>query len=80
MHSFMYAYHALMVYVPAPFTFSLGEGCSHVAAILFKIEAAKRNGYTATTSSSCRWNEVFTTKVGYICFIHACSLYSFICI
>ncbi|KAL5494127.1 hypothetical protein EMCRGX_G009554 [Ephydatia muelleri] len=40
----------------------LGEGCSHVAAILFKIEAAKRNGYTATTSSSCQWNEVFTTK------------------
>eukprot|EP00731_Ephydatia_muelleri_P022382 Em0014g973a len=40
----------------------LGEGCSHVAAILFKVEAATRNGYTAITSSSCQWNEVFTTK------------------
>eukprot|EP00731_Ephydatia_muelleri_P003102 Em0001g3102a len=38
------------------------EGCSHVAAILFKVEAAIRNGYTAITSSSCQWNEVFTTK------------------
>ena len=42
---------------------SLGEGCSHVAAILFKVEAATRNGYTAITSSSCQWNEVFSTKV-----------------
>ena len=41
-------------------SFSLGEGFSHVAAM---IEAANRNGYTATTSSTCRWNEVFTTKV-----------------
>ena len=41
---------------------SLGEGCSHVAAILFKVEAATRNGYTAITSSSCQWNEVFSTK------------------
>ena len=42
---------------------SLGEGCSHAAAILFKIEAAVRNGYTSATSSLCQWNEVFSTKV-----------------
>ena len=38
-------------------------GVSHVAAILFKVESAVRNGYTAGTSSACRWNEVFSTKV-----------------
>ena len=42
---------------------SLGEGCSHVAAILFKVEAAVRNGHTTTTSNACQWNQVFTTKV-----------------
>ena len=41
----------------------LGEGCSHVAAVLFKVEAAVRNGYTVATSSLCRWNQVFTKKV-----------------
>lgn len=42
---------------------SLGEGCSHVAAILFKVESAVRNGYTSSTSNSCQWNQVFSTKV-----------------
>ena len=41
----------------------LGEGCSHTAAILFKVEAAVKNGYTACTSSSCQWNQVFSKKV-----------------
>ena len=41
----------------------LGEGCSHFAAILFKIEYAVRNGYTSGTSNLCSWNQVFTTKV-----------------
>ena len=41
----------------------LGEGCSHVAAVLFKIEYAARNGYTAATSNECQWNHIFTTKV-----------------
>ena len=37
--------------------YSLGEGCSHSAAILFKVEAAKvRNGYTSVTSNLCQWN------------------------
>ena len=31
----------------AIFMYSLGEGCSHVAAVLFKVEAAVRNGYTS---------------------------------
>ena len=44
----------------------LGEGCSHAAAILFKIECAVRNGYTAGTSSQCSWNQVFSTKVSFV--------------
>ena len=45
------------------YNYSLGEGCSHSAAILFKIEAAVRNGYTSVTSNMCRWNQVFSSKV-----------------
>lgn len=45
----------------------LGEGCSHVAAIMFKVEAAVRNGYTVGTSSLCRWNQIFTKKVTFSC-------------
>ena len=41
----------------------LGEGCSHVAAILFKVESAVRHGYTSSTSNLCRWNQVFKDKV-----------------
>ena len=41
----------------------MSEGCSHVAAIMFKVEYAVRNGYTATTSSLCRWNQIFTKRV-----------------
>ncbi len=41
----------------------LGEGCSHVAAILFKIEYAVRNEYSVSRSSLCYWNQVFTKKV-----------------
>ena len=40
------------------YVYRLGEGCSHVAAILFKVEAAVRNGYTV-----CEWNQVFSKKV-----------------
>ncbi len=45
--------------------YSLGETCSHVAALLFKLEAAVRNGYTTTacTDERCRWNECFVDKV-----------------
>ena len=34
-----------------------------MAAILFKVEAAVRNGYTFGTSSLCEWNQVFSKKV-----------------
>uniref|UniRef100_A0A1X7U845 SWIM-type domain-containing protein n=2 Tax=Amphimedon queenslandica TaxID=400682 RepID=A0A1X7U845_AMPQE len=40
----------------------LGEGCSHSAAILFKIESAVKNGYTASTSTVCQWNQGFSKK------------------
>ena len=34
-----------------------------MAAVLFKVEAAVRNGYTSTMSSLCQWNQLFTKKV-----------------
>ena len=45
------------------FSFSLGEGCSHTAALMFKVECAVRLGYTSTTSQQCSWNETFCHKV-----------------
>ena len=43
----------------------LGESCSHIAAVLFKIEAAVRGGYTtsACTDEPCQWNACFVKKV-----------------
>ena len=43
---------------------SLGETCSHIAAVLFKIEAALRLGYTsvACTDEPCQWNACFVKK------------------
>ncbi|XP_061190608.1 uncharacterized protein LOC133198543 [Saccostrea echinata] len=43
----------------------LEEVCSHVAAILFKVEASVRLGYNkvACTSMPCTWNQNFTKKV-----------------
>lgn len=41
----------------------LAEGCSHAAAILFKVECAVRLGYTSVTSQACRWNDVYCKKV-----------------
>ncbi len=38
----------------------------HVAAVMFKVESAVRNGYTAGTSSLCRWNQIFSKKVNFI--------------
>ena len=47
------------------FNFSLGEVCSHVAALLFKIEAFVRLGFTnlACTSKPCIWNQALSKKV-----------------
>ena len=43
----------------------LGETCSHVADLLFKIEAAVRTEYTKTACSdeACQWNINFVKKV-----------------
>ncbi|XP_069108924.1 uncharacterized protein [Argopecten irradians] len=43
----------------------LGETCSHIGALLFKMEAAVRFGYTrsACTDESCLWNQCFTKDV-----------------
>ena len=45
--------------------FSLGEVCSHVAAVLFKVEACFRLGINTQTSTSlpCVWNQAFSKKV-----------------
>ena len=45
--------------------YSLGETCSHVAALLFKVEAYVRLGYTSVscTSKPCTWNQTFSKKV-----------------
>ncbi|XP_065640131.1 uncharacterized protein LOC136072745 [Hydra vulgaris] len=42
-----------------------GETCSHVAAILFKMEAAVRLGliYETCTDVPCQWNQIFTCDV-----------------
>jgi len=39
--------------------------CSHVAALLFKVEAACRLGYNkpSCTSRPCQWNKAFSCKV-----------------
>jgi len=43
----------------------LGESCTHIGAILFKIEAAVRSGFTkrACTDEPCRWNDDFVKKI-----------------
>ena len=46
--------------------FSLGEGCSHFAALMFKVECGVRLGYTSSTSQVCKWNSTFTLKVSVI--------------
>ena len=44
-------------------SYRLGEGCSHSAGILFKVETAVKNGYTSCTSNMCSWNQIFSLKV-----------------
>lgn len=43
----------------------LGESCSHVGALLFKIEAAVRVGVTKKicTEVACQWNNDFIKKI-----------------
>ena len=54
---------------------SLGEVCSHVAALLFKIDAANRLGYTrlSKTSLPCQWNRNFKTRVSIQMFANSCN-------
>ena len=48
-----------------PLNFRLSEACSHIAALLFKIEAAVRLGYTKKTCTElpCQWNADFIDEV-----------------
>ena len=43
----------------------LGESCSHIAALLFKIEAAVCSGFTrrSCTEEACSWNVDFVKKI-----------------
>ncbi|XP_046576305.1 uncharacterized protein LOC124284273 [Haliotis rubra] len=43
----------------------LGEVCSHVAALLFKVDAAVRAGLTskACTSEACKWNAAYRKEL-----------------
>ncbi len=45
--------------------FRLGESCSHIGALLFKIEAAVRAGFIARacTDESCQWNNDFVSEI-----------------
>ena len=47
------------------FFFRTGETCSHVGALLYKMEAAVRLGYTssACTDLPCKWNSCFVQNV-----------------
>lgn len=44
---------------------SLGEVCSHVAALLFKVELAVKLGLNkiSCTDEACRWNQTFRKQV-----------------
>jgi len=43
----------------------LGQVCSHVAAVLFKVEAAVKLGFTSlsSTSEACKWNKQFRKEI-----------------
>eukprot|EP00731_Ephydatia_muelleri_P024890 Em0016g1161a len=43
----------------------LGELCSHIGAVLFKVEACVRVGKESVTCTSlpCTWNQTFSTKI-----------------
>ena len=45
--------------------FRTGETCSHVGAMLYKLEAAERCGFTRPTPTElpCKWNEMFDNEI-----------------
>lgn len=53
----------------------LGQVCVHVAALLFKVEAGVKLGYTSTssTSESCTWNSQLRTQLN-VCPVSEISL------
>ena len=50
--------------------------CSHVAAILFKVETACRLGYNnpSCMSEQCVWNQALSVKVSDMLWAHMCLL------
>ena len=54
----------LQIFISYDYNFRLGESCSHICAILYKIEAAVRLGYTkqACTDIPCKWNNDFVKR------------------
>ena len=59
---------------------SLGEVCSHIADLLFKVEAANRMGYTQPSRMSlpCHCNRSFKTGVNLIGITDVSSYFIFI--
>lgn len=61
--------YVLYIYIYSAFKicYSLGEVCSHAAAVLFKMELATRVGLTtvSSTSDACKWNQTFREQVLY---------------
>ena len=58
--------NVLLFYNSGPILdYRLGEVCSHVAAVLFKVEACIRLGVSTLTCTSlpCVWNQAFSKKV-----------------
>ena len=47
------------------YLFRLGEACSHIAGVLFKVEAGMKLGYTklSKTSAACVWNKFYKKDV-----------------
>ena len=45
--------------------FRLGEACSHIAGVLFKVEAGIKLGYTklSKTSAACVWNRFYKKNI-----------------
>lgn len=56
----------LCIYISNFLANSLGEVCSHVAAVIFKIQTAVMLGLTkhSSTSEACPWNKTFRENVG----------------
>ncbi len=54
-----------------------GSACSHIAAVLFKVDAAVRLGLTerAVTSVACMWNKCYKEKVSYTKYYMNISIY-----